>query len=208
MQRNMFQKMSRTIRHWYIPLITGVLLTLLGIYIFNVPAATYAVLVRFFSISFVISGVLELTFYIRNRKKIQSNWLHILGAGMVLGVGLFLLTNPAISAFMLALFVTFGLMLKAIQGLFLSFDMKQAGARNWFTLAVLSGLGIMIALLLSAQPMIAGMSLVVLTGMSFLFAGMISILFSLFLKKIKKVADDTRDQIHDLDESEYEVITY
>jgi uncharacterized membrane protein HdeD (DUF308 family) len=195
---------QRKIRFWYVPLIIGLLLIFLGIYTFNVPLQAFAILVMIFSISFAISGALELWFTLQNKENIPNWGLHLLVSLMVLGLGVYLILNPLSSAFILAMFVAFNLLLKSVQGLFFSFSLKNTPVQNWYVLTILSGIGIVISLLLVSQPMIAGLSLVILTAMSFIFAGMIAVMFSLFLRRTKHMLKQVKNNREGL--SEYEVI--
>ena len=44
-----------SIKHWYLPLLIGLVLLLLGIYVFITPLASYLALSLIFSISFLVS---------------------------------------------------------------------------------------------------------------------------------------------------------
>ncbi len=57
-----FGDFKNTVKHWYIPLIMGILLIALGVYMFFVPMATYTSLVILFSVWFFTLGVMELFF--------------------------------------------------------------------------------------------------------------------------------------------------
>ncbi len=62
---NLFQTLTNTVKHWYIPLIFGILFLICGFYVFSVPLATYVTLSVFFSVSFLFSGITEIFFSCR-----------------------------------------------------------------------------------------------------------------------------------------------
>jgi uncharacterized membrane protein HdeD (DUF308 family) len=189
-------------------MIIGILLVLFGIYILNIPQTAYMVMVTFFSISMVITGISELFFYANNKTR-NKGW-QIAGAAIIVLTGIFLFFNPASTAFGISLFVAFQLLIRSVQGLFFSFSMKDAQVSNWYLLAIISVIGIVLSLTLAAQPMIVGISLVILTGMSFIFAGIIGIAFSIVLKRLKEVgkgvSQHMRQQVRDANDTDYEIV--
>ena len=57
---NLLNTLINSIKHWYVPLILGILFLVFGIYIFTVPLETYVTLSILFSISFITSGLFEI----------------------------------------------------------------------------------------------------------------------------------------------------
>ncbi len=205
---SILNKMKTTTKYWYVPMVVGILLMLFGIYVLNIPQEAYKVMVTFFSISIIMTGFSELFFYASN--KMEGKGLHIAGAILHIVTGIFLLFNPASTAFVIALIVAFHLLVRSIQGLIFSFSMKDAQVPNWYLLAITSTVGIVLSLVLAAQPMIVGMSLVILTGMSFVFAGIIGIAFSIVLKRLKAASSQfeahMRNQGGGISDADYEIV--
>ena len=95
--RNIFGTINKTINHWYIPLVVGIIFIATGIYTFVSPLESYAALAILFSISFIISGVSEIAFSLLN-KEVLNNWGWFLVLGILtLIVGVLLFVNPAVS---------------------------------------------------------------------------------------------------------------
>ena len=69
---NLLNTLINSIKHWYVPLILGILFLVFGIYIFTVPLETYVTLSILFSISFITSGLFEIFFSIQNSKTQNS----------------------------------------------------------------------------------------------------------------------------------------
>lgn len=95
--RNIFGTINKTINHWYIPLVVGIIFIATGIYTFVSPLESYAALAILFSISFIISGASEIAFSLLN-KEVLNNWGWFLALGVLtLIVGVLLFVNPAVS---------------------------------------------------------------------------------------------------------------
>lgn len=196
-----------TIKYWYLPAVIGVLFILMGAYLFSVPAATYFSLAIFFSLSFLFSGILEILFSIQNRKELEG-WGWYLTSGIFsFLIGVVLVSQPGIAATALPFFVGFSLLFRSFQGLGFAFDLKNYGVMQWGNLAVLSILGIVFSFLLISNPIFAGISLVVLTAMSFIVTGVYAIVLSFQLKKLKsfpgKLKNELKDKIESLKEEYY-----
>jgi uncharacterized membrane protein HdeD (DUF308 family) len=199
---NYFQAVRQTVKNWYILLIIGVLLTIVGVYIFTVPIATYIMLSVFFSISFIISGLLDIIFAIQNSKDLKGWGWYLVNGILTLALGIYLSVYPEISMSILPFVVGFTLLFRSFLLLGYAFDLKELKVVSWGDIALLSVLGILFSFLLIANPFFTGISLVSLTSLSFLFAGITSIAFSFKLKKLKdipnKISDDLKGRIESL----------
>jgi uncharacterized membrane protein HdeD (DUF308 family) len=204
--KRIVNKRHTVTNYWYVPMVVGILLMLFGIYILNIPHTAYLVMVTFFSITIIITALSELFFYLSNQ--MRDKGLHIAGALVILISGLLLLFNPSSTAFVIALFVAFQLIIRSAQGLIFSFTMKDAKVENWYLLALTSIIGIVLALVLAAHPMIIQVSLVILTGMSFIFAGIIGIASSIVLKRANELAAFAGKNEGGIADADYEIIEH
>lgn len=150
----------------------------------KVPLASLMALVTMFSISIILTGLSEVLFYSANQ--IPNKGLHILGAVLTLVAGLVLLFNPMSSALVIAFLVAFQLFIRSVQGLMFSFYLKRELVGNWWLLLVISILGVVISVILVSNPMIVGMSLVYMTGLSIVLGGVLAISLALSLRNVKK----------------------
>ncbi len=207
-----FKTVRNTVKYWYLPAIIGVLFILLGIYLFTTPLETNLTLTVFFSVSFLVAGVSEIVFSIQNKEELEG-WGWYLTSGIFSSlIGLVLVTWPEIAATTLPFFVGFTLLFRSFQALGFAFDLKNYGALNWGNLAILSVLGIIFSFMLIANPIFTGLSLVVMTALSFIFIGISSIVLSFQFKKLKtipkKVRKELKDKIEDLKEEYYKSIKH
>ncbi len=107
---------KNTVKYWYVPSIIGAILILLGGYLFSVPLATYMTLAILFSISFVITGGLEVYFSIQNKDELEG-WGWYLASGIIsLVLGIILIIKPQTAAATLPFFIGFTLLFRSFQG--------------------------------------------------------------------------------------------
>ena len=188
---------KKTVKHWYVPAIIGVLLIVFGIYIFTTPLETYATLTMLFSLSFLFSGIAETFFSVQNRKIIEGWGWYLTGGIFNTVIGLMLLSRPEISAFTLPLVVGFTLMFRSIQGLGFSFELKNYGSLKWGNLAIVSILGLVFSIILLFNPIFTGISLVVMTALAFIFSGITGIVLGFQLKKLKALPSKIRKELNE-----------
>ena len=188
---------KKTVKHWYVPAIIGVLLIVFGIYIFTTPLETYGTLTMLFSLSFLFSGTAETFFSVQNRKIIEGWGWYLTGGIFNTVIGLMLLSRPEISAFTLPLVVGFTLMFRSIQGLGFSFELKNYGSLKWGNLAIASILGLVFSIILLFNPIFTGISLVVMTALAFIFSGITGIVLGFQLKKLKALPSKIRKELNE-----------
>lgn len=194
---NIFKTITNTVKHWYIPLIIGILFIILGGYVFTVPLETYLTLSFIFSISFIVSGGLDIYFSIENSKSL-SGWGWNLAIGILsLLLGIYLIMKPEISIVTLPLYVGFVLLFRSIKGFGFSFELKEMKVLNWGSLAIVSILSLLLSFFLIAHPIFTGFSLITLTALSFIALGISSIVFSFKMKKIKDFPKKVKSEIHE-----------
>ncbi len=198
----LLKSFTKTVKHWYFPLILGVLFIICGLYVFISPAETYLTLALLFALSFLVWGLSDMFFSIDNRKSLRSWGWYFVGGLVSLLMGFYLLIHPVVSMEVLPFVVGFMLLFRSFELLGFAFEVKEAGILNWGNLAIASILGIIVSFVLLAWPVFTGVWLVVLTGLAFIFTGIASIILSLNLKKLKtwgdKLSGDLKDRIEKL----------
>jgi uncharacterized membrane protein HdeD (DUF308 family) len=190
-----FQTITRSVKHWYIPLIIGIILIALGIYVFTVPVQTYLTLSVAFSISFIIIGILDIFFSIRNRNILQGWGWHLVGGLLSLAAGIILFIYPGISIVILPFIVGFTLLFLSLLLMGYALEIKSFGILNWGYSATLSVLGVLLSFILIVNPLISGISLVTLTGISLIFIGSSSIALSFDLRRVKKIPEKISSEL-------------
>lgn len=185
MNNPFLKTISTVIKHWYLPLLIGVLFLIIGLYTMFSPAEAYVTLAILFSLSFIFSGLSDLIFAIANRNEID-NWGWTLAMGILtLLVGIILYIHPEISMITLPFILGFLFLFRSVAGIGLALDMKAYGVQSWGYLMLLGVLGIILSFLMIWNPLFAGMTLVALTGLTLLTIGIFHVILALKLKKLK-----------------------
>ena len=180
------EKIEKSIKHWYAPLISGIIFVGAGILAFIFGKATFLTLAILFSLAFLMSGISEVFFSVSNRKEMK-HWGWSLAWGIINFIfGFLLLINPFASMFALVLFVGLAFLFRSIGGVILSINLKKTHYSKWWLLLTLSILGVLFSIVLMAHPLIAGAMAVILTGIMLIVGGIFSISLSVLLKKSNK----------------------
>jgi len=193
--KSLLKPFIKTIQFWYVPLIFGVVFILCGLYVFSCPLETYLALSFLFSLSFIISGLGDLIFSMRNSNALKGWGWYLISGLISFMMGVYLLSYPGISASILVFVVGFTIMFRSFQLFGFALDLRDAAVVNWGNTALMSALGIIFSFLLLANPIFSGLSIVVLTGLSFLSTGVASIILSFHFKKIKRYAERISDPL-------------
>ncbi|MFT3827844.1 MAG: DUF308 domain-containing protein [Chitinophagaceae bacterium] len=189
MANQAYKFVRERVKYWYVPLLVGIFFIILGLYVFSQPLSSFLALAILFSVSFIITGLIEIIFSISNRHELD-NWGWMLTFGII-GViaGILLISNPALSLATLSLYIGFLVLFRSIAAISVSIDMRNYGASDWGFILTMGILGVILAFILLWNPLFAGLSLVYWIALSFIAAGMFSIYFSVILKKLKKKID-------------------
>lgn len=204
---NVLKTVTSAIKHWYLPLIVGVLFILFWIYIFTVPKGAYITLAILFSISFIVSWVFEIFFSVQNKKDLDSRGWYLAGWILGLVIWIILLVYPETALVSLPFVVWFVLLFKSIQLMWIAFDLKRFHIMSWWNLAIASLVWIVISVLLLLNPVFTWISLVILTALGFIVSWISLVILSFNLKKIKdlpkkakKAIEEAIDEVLDEDD--------
>ncbi len=197
MKNQLENKIKNSIQHWYIPLIVGVIFIGSGLYTFASPLKSYLALSIIFSISFIASGLSEVFFSISNRDKIENyGWTLFFGLSTLL-IGLLMITNPKLSMTTLPMYVGFVLLFRSIGAISYSIDLKRYGVSAWGMLMTFGVLGAIFSFMLIRNPVFAGMTIVIWTGISLITVGLFSTLVAFKLRTLNKTLVSTdSERIH------------
>ncbi|WP_019672212.1 HdeD family acid-resistance protein [Psychrobacter lutiphocae] len=199
MSVGVLKALTESVRYWYIPLIVGVLFIATGIYTFMSPETSYLALSVLFSISFIVTGIAEIVFSLSN-KEVMDNWGWTLAFGILtLIVGILLFINPALSMTTLPYYVGFLILFRSISAISFSLDLKRYAIGDWSLLLLLGVLGLIFAFVLIWNPVFAGMTLIVWTGLALISSGVFSLYLAWKLRamnnRVKNIPDELRYKI-------------
>ena len=115
MMANIFSKAVSTVKHWWLFLLTGILLIVGSIWVFLTPVESYVNLAWIFSILVLVTGISYVIFSISNRKKLEDWGWYLAGGIFEIVMGIILVSYPDLTIIMLPLFVGFWLMFRGAQ---------------------------------------------------------------------------------------------
>lgn len=157
--------------NWWVYVVGGLVLLLLGLYAFSYPAGAFLELTVFFAAVILFNGVGNVLFAVSNRTRL-GGWagLLALGIGEVL-LGGYMLYAPAVAAGTLAYFIGFWLLLRSGTLVAKAFTLRRRGYAGWgWTLA--SGLlGIVLAFVVLANPAIGALGVAVWVAIALVLLG-------------------------------------
>lgn len=186
MQTLFLKTVKDVIKHWYIPLLVGVFFVVVSVFAFMSPIGSLITLSILFALSFIFGGLSEVLFSIVNRERLD-NWGWTLAFGIITFiVGILLLSNPALSITTLAFYIGFLILFRSISAIGFAMDIKKYGNKNWLGLLILGILGSIFSFVLIWNPVFAGLSVIMLISLSFLSAGLFSIVLAFQLRKLHK----------------------
>ena len=184
MKTSFLDSIKNSVKHWYIPLIVGILFVILSFAVFTSPLSSLLALSIFFALSFMFGGLSEVFFSIANRNTLP-NWGWSLAFGILTTiVGFSLVVQPGLSISVMAFYVGFLLLFRSVASISFALDVKKYGSKNWGSLLIFGILGALASLFLIWNPLFTGIGLTVLMAVSILFAGLFSIFLAFQLRKI------------------------
>ena len=185
-------------------MLVGILFVVISIVVFTSPLGSLLALSLLFALSFLFGGLSEVVFSIVNRDRLD-NWGWSLAFGILTFiVGISLVSHPELSISALAFYIGFLLLFRSIASISFAMDIKKYGSKDWGGLLAFGILGAIVSFFLIWNPLFAGLSVVVLVALSFLFTGLFSILLAMQLRKLhkssKEISQGLRDKILKLQE--------
>lgn len=177
------------------PITTGLLFVVAGICILTLPIKDYNSYAHLYGVPFIISGISDIVFAIRNRKIMFHEWIwYIVFGGLTAGIGYYLNTLDsnglffdigAISIFRLGILVG------------LSAETRKYGHTYWKYILIAGICGIILSFLLTIE-----VSKTLMTGLVFIIIGITSVLQVLAFRKVIQYYKPVKNFSKDIDTSE------
>ncbi len=174
---------------WWIVLLRGIALTVLGGLLIAKPGITVIVLVQFLGAYFLVDGVFSVFHSIKGRKYMQGwGWGIFMGALEIL-TGIIVFTNPLVStivtASVLVYTVAFMAILFGVLGIVTGIQVRKEIKGEW---AMIAGgvLAIIFSVILIMNPMASMSVYLIVMGVMALMGGLIQIFASFQIRKIGK----------------------
>lgn len=180
------KEIQHSVKNWWTSLLLGIVYIIVALWLMFSPVSTYVALSIIFSVSMLISGILEIIFALSNRKCIPSWGWYIAGGLIDLILGIYLISYPMLSMEVIPFIIAFWLMFRGFSSAGYSLDLKRYGTRDWGWYMALGILAVLCSLLILWQPVIGALYAVYMISFTFLIIGLFRVMLSFELKKLHK----------------------
>lgn len=125
-----FNEIQHSVKNWWTSLLLGIVYIIVALWLMFSPVSTYVALSIIFSVSMLISGILEIIFALSNRKGVPSwGWYMAFGILAIL-CSLLILWQPAIGALYAVYMISFAFLIIGLFRVMLSFELKNLHKRK------------------------------------------------------------------------------
>lgn len=169
--------------HWWLVLLQGGAILILGVLLITAPTATTAVLVVFLGVYWLISGIFSIIEIFAGDKKTHWGWLLAYG---ILGVaaGLVVLDHPLFATILAPTVLVFGLGILGVTMGILSLVGALKGG-GWGA-GILGCLNLIFGVILLTSPLVATFVLPLISGIFALIGGVGLMVWSFKFRKVQE----------------------
>jgi uncharacterized membrane protein HdeD (DUF308 family) len=174
---------------WWLVLLRGIFAIILGIILFTTPGATLIVIMTFLGAYWFVDGIFTLIASIQGKKE-NKNWgLGVFGAILSILAGLAVFAQPIVATIfttaVLVYLMGFMILASGISSIATGFKLRKTSG-EW--VMIYGGvLAVLLGLLLLFNPILTASVFVSLLGFFSIVGGIILIVYSLKIRKLKKV---------------------
>ena len=192
--KTLFDEMEHAVKNWWLSLILGILYIIVALFLLFAPGSSYIALSVIFSISMLISGIIEIIFSISNRRSISSWGWYLAGGIIDLILGIYLVAYPLLSMEVIPFIVAFWMMFRGFSATGYSMDLKRYGTREWGWYMGFGILAIICSLIILWQPAVGALYVIYMLAFTFLIIGFFRVMLSFELKSLHKRSSTMNDK--------------
>ena len=175
---------SLAAKYWWVMLVRGIILVLLGIAMFAWPQATLLVFVVLFAAYLFVDGVMSIVQGFAQRRDGQpSGWSFAQGI-LAIAFGIAVLAWPDTIGKVIIYLIAIWAILAGIAGIAAGFRMKQVPGSGWGWFLAWGILALIFGVALIANPAAGILSILWLVAIWAIMAGIVFIVASFFVKKV------------------------
>lgn len=184
--KTVFETINQSIKNWWMSLLLGILYIGVALSLMFAPLGSYIALSVVFSISMLVTGILEILFALSNRKQ-ASSWGWYLAGGVIdLILGIYLVAYPLVTMEIIPFIIAFWLMFRGFSATGYAMDLKRYGTHQWSWYLAFGIFAILCSLLILWQPAVGALYIVYMTSFTFLIIGFFRVMLSFELKSLHK----------------------
>ncbi|MBT0993585.1 DUF308 domain-containing protein [Cellulomonas sp. DKR-3] len=170
---------------WWLPVLRGVVLLLLGLLMLFHPLETLAAITWVFGVFAVLDGVLILLQAFVDRAK-GVMWWQVLGGLIVIGLGVVVMVWPKPTVLVLFYLVAAWILAVGLFGLVGSVVLHKRAEQTWFVALAFGLVNLVIGLLLVLNPQTSLSVVMILTGVFALVGGVLLLVSGLAARSLGK----------------------
>ncbi|MEZ3441844.1 HdeD family acid-resistance protein [Alistipes sp. UBA6068] len=179
----LIERSKQAVRYWWLMLLIGIALFVLGILVFIYPAQSYVSMAVLFGWVILAAGILEVVLSASSDHFVTGRGWMLAGGVIQIILGLILVFNVALSAVTLPIVLGFWLLFRGFSTIGLGGDMRAMGISGAGWTIVGGVLLLLCALWMLFQPLVFGTAFVVVwLGVALLFAGVSAMALSFQLR--------------------------
>ena len=184
---NLTAKASRTIRHWWMMLIAGILCIIAGICVFIFPAESYVVISILFGIVMLATGIGQLMISSTSGNYLMMKGYFIVGGILDVILGIFLCVYPGVTFVVLPFLMGLWLMYHSFMLIAFGGDMDTFKIPGSGWTIVLGIIILLLSIFVLLNPFSAGvMTILVVASTGLILLGITFCVVAAKLKEIKK----------------------
>jgi len=167
---------ARSMRHWWVFVLRGIVFIILGIYIFTSPASAYLALSFMLGLVIILAGISELLHAYQDKDSANRGW-HLFVGMVDLLIGLILLSHLAASMDVLRVVMGVYFLFRGISIFnFRGFARKPAWILAGAVIVLLFGI------LVIANPAFGSATIIIWTASAFIVTGILNVMLGLRMK--------------------------
>jgi uncharacterized membrane protein HdeD (DUF308 family) len=170
-------------KYWWVILVRGIILILLGIAMLVWPGPTLWVFALFFVAYLLVDGVMSIFQGFSERKEGKSGTGSFVVGGLAVVAGLVLLIWPKESATVIAYLIAFWALLAGISGIAGGLALRKQPGSGWGWFVAWGVLALIFGVIVLFNPAAGILSILWLVAIWAIMAGIVFVIASFFVKK-------------------------
>lgn len=166
---------SKLIRSWWVYLLNGLLFTVLGIWMISMPIESFNTFSILIGILVGVSGLAEVFFSVRFRKKHEEWMWNTFGGLLDLLIGILILFDPSVVLKIITLVISISLLVASVVLIRGSVLSNRAGHRSWTWKLAFGILVFLLAIVLIFRPEVLALTIMLWLGIAFVTLGILRI---------------------------------
>jgi len=170
---------DRSLRHWWVFVIRGIMFMVLGAYIFASPVSAYLALGFMLGLVILLAGVAELVHAYEDKGSANRGW-HLFVGLVDLVIGLVLMSHLAASMTVLRVIIGVYFLFRGLSIL----NFRRFARRPVWVLAG-AVIVLLFGILVIADPVFGSATVIIWTGSAFIITGILNVLLGIRMKDYK-----------------------